>query len=168
MPASVGAKVPGVLEAAAEAIGAVAGLSQAVGGGGEREVCGGAGGGGEAVNAAVAAAEDEGAVGFRGEAVAEAEGPAGAEHSAARVVHVERLFQCEGGRGTAEGEMVTRTKRVRLARLTETWGKPASRQPAPRQSASNAVYRFSTGPPNPGSAQSRQALGRVAGKINKR
>ena len=44
-------------------------------------------------------------VGIGGDRVAQTERPADAQHSAAGVVHIERLFQGQRGRGTAEGEI---------------------------------------------------------------
>ena len=89
----------------AQDIGAVGGAGQRIGGVGDGEKRGGSGRGGETIGASRSAAQHESAVGICGERIAQTEGPADSQHAAAGVVHIERVFERQRGRGTAEGEI---------------------------------------------------------------
>ncbi len=130
--------------AAAQGVGAVGGAGERIVGAGDGEQGGGSGGGDETVGTARPAAEHESAVRVGGEAIAQTERPADAKNSGAHVVHVERLLECESGRGSAEGEFGDAYEEGEVGRVDENLGEAgvaAGRATAQRIVGRKAILR---------------------------
>ena len=128
----------------AQGVGAVGGAGERIVGAGDGEQGGGSGGGDETVGTARPAAEHESAVRVGGEAIAQTERPADAENSGAHVVHVERLLECESGRGSAEGEFGDAYEEGEVGRVDEDLGEAgvaAGRATAQRIVGRKAILR---------------------------